>query len=113
MQSAPPTPRSSASGASSWRHVTADLAGIRGDAFTNASRVEANLVHALGAIAAGIRWTWHRFDPTGVSVVGMGPHVRVALHTWPETKRATVDVYAPVPDLEGVLSRVANSLLSA
>lgn len=110
MDNAPPSSRSCAS---SWRHVSADLAGAPEEAFTSASTVEASIARGLGAIATGIRWTWHRFDPTGVSVVGLGPHVRIALHTWPETHRATLDVYAPEPDLESLLRRVTTSLLGA
>ena len=105
---APPSSRSSAA---TWRHVTADLAGVDAAAFTHASHVEAKLVAGLGDVAAGISWTWHRFDPTGVSVVGLGPRVRVALHTWPERRSATLDVYAPDPGLEGLLKGVARALM--
>lgn len=103
-------PPSSRSCAATWRHVTADLAGVHAEAFTRASDVEAKLASGLGAIAVGIHWTWHRFDPTGVSVVGLGPCVRVALHTWPERGSATLDVYAPDPGLEGLLRGVVAAL---
>jgi S-adenosylmethionine/arginine decarboxylase-like enzyme len=100
------------SSAAAWRLVTADLANVSPTAFTEAARVEAALARGLGPLAVGIHWMWHRFDPTGVSVVGMGPRVRVAFHTWPERGRATVDVYAPDPNLEPILQRLSSVLLA-
>jgi S-adenosylmethionine/arginine decarboxylase-like enzyme len=104
----PPSSRSAA-----WRHVSADLEGVRDEAFADPRMVETYLARGLGAVAAGIHWTWHRFDPTGVSVVGLGPCARVTLQTWPERHRATLDVYAPDPDLDMVLQRLSGELLRA
>jgi S-adenosylmethionine/arginine decarboxylase-like enzyme len=104
----PPSARSS-----TWRHVSAELEGVRDEAFADPRQVEAYLARGLGAVAAGIHWTWHRFDPTGVSVVGLGPSARVSLSTHPERHCATLDVYAPDPDLDNVLQRLSGVLLGA
>jgi hypothetical protein len=41
---------------------------------------------------------YHRFEPQGFSVVRLGPSCTVALHTWPELHRATLDCYGVPAD---------------
>lgn len=37
----------------------------------------------------------HHYAPQGLSLVRHGPGCRLALHTWPEWRVATLDVWAP------------------
>lgn len=47
----------------------------------------------------------HAFEPHGDSVAVLGEACRVVLHTWPEHRLVTVDVYAPSPiSLEPLVS---------
>ena len=53
----------------------------------------------------------HRFQPQGVSLLLLGPQLRLALHTWPERGLATLDVLGPEAELLGlVVEGVAQRL---
>jgi hypothetical protein len=41
----------------------------------------------------------HAFSPQGLSDVCWGARGRIAIHTWPEWGRATVDIWAPDADV--------------
>jgi S-adenosylmethionine/arginine decarboxylase-like enzyme len=42
----------------------------------------------------------HRFDPFGFSLVALGTSGRLAIHTWPERRFATIDLWLGTPTLD-------------
>jgi S-adenosylmethionine/arginine decarboxylase-like enzyme len=108
------SPREPASpgGCDAWRLVAADVTGVPAGLLDEVERLQLALETGLGESAEGMRWLSHRFTPRGVSVVGTAARVRIVLHTWPETSRATLDLYAVSAHPEGVLRRCIDELLS-
>jgi hypothetical protein len=49
---------------------------------------------------------YHAFSPQGLSDVCWSERGRIAIHTWPEWRRATIDVWAPSADLARWLEEV-------
>lgn len=61
------------------------------------------LARALVPLATEVT---HAFEPHGLSVVRLGAMATVALHTWPEVQRATLDCYGvTVTTLDNCLER--------
>ena len=52
----------------------------------------------------------HEFAPQGLSVVVLGERARVAIHTWPEWRTASVDVWAASSSLESAIQAAFNEL---
>jgi len=74
-----------------WHLATVDLGGLPGSLLSDAARLERTLGRAFADIA--VVWFHHEFSPAGVSMTGASRAARVAVHTWPETGAATVDVW--------------------
>lgn len=90
-----------------WR----DLADVPHGLFDD-ERLERALRSALGPRAGGAVWVRHRFAPRGLSLVGIGLGVRVALHTWPERRALSLDMYGTDPGLETLFARCLEALLA-
>ena len=100
-------------------HLTADLAGCRCDArwLTDAGALLAACVQAVRA--AGLRPVAqfaHAFDatpdgPGGVTATVLLAESHLCVHTWPERRGATLDVY--VCNVGGDHSAAARHLLDA
>lgn len=73
-------------------------------------RVERALRDALGVRAASAVWVRHRFLPRGLSLVGVASTIRVALHTWPERRALSFDVYGTDLELETLFTRCLHAL---
>ena len=54
----------------------------------------------------------HAFSPQGLSDVCWGERGRIAIHTWPEWGRATVDIWAPGADVVRHLDDIVQLLAS-
>jgi S-adenosylmethionine decarboxylase len=95
-----------------WRLLTADLSGIAPERLNDPAALEAVLTRCLLQVLghAPTRWVCHRFDPQGVSLVGSAARVRVAVHTWPELRAATMDVWSDRAALTEAVERCATLL---
>jgi hypothetical protein len=92
--------------------VTTDLSGLSRDVLDDAGRLE-DLIGLCLEESLGFApkvWSRHRFTPQGVSLIGHGPRIRAAVHTWPELGVATFDVWSDVADIVTALEGVATSL---
>jgi S-adenosylmethionine/arginine decarboxylase-like enzyme len=77
-----------------WRRFSADYTGQSARLLDDIDELERCLQGCL--TRAGLQlevWIRHRFHPQGVSLLGLGESGRVALHTWPELRSATVDLW--------------------
>jgi S-adenosylmethionine/arginine decarboxylase-like enzyme len=75
-------------------------------------RLERALRAGLGSRAAAAVWIRHRFTPHGLSLVGVGSTIRVALHTWPERRTLSFDAYGTDPELEMLFARCLDAFLT-
>ncbi len=96
-------------------HLTADLRGCP-PTLTLLHEPEALRTLCLAAVAAAglqaVGELFHRFPaPGGVTGVVLLAESHLAVHTWPELRGVTLDVY--VCNLNGDNSRRAESLLAA
>lgn len=95
----------------SWGLLTADLRGVKEAVLDDLALLRETVAHCLTAVGAHpIRWVGHEFEPQGVSLVGHGSNVRVALHTWPELGWATIDLWAAGPDAQLALDLCCAAL---
>ncbi len=53
-----------------------------------------------------------RFDPSGFSLAHFGETARIAIHTWPERRMATIDIWMSLRHLEGRDIALSNWLES-
>lgn len=95
-----------------WRLFTADLSGVLARVLDDASQLEALLSRCLEGASGHRPHTWlrHRFDPQGVSLLGQGARVRVAMHTWPELGSATLDIWSDLPEAGDAIQLCASAL---
>lgn len=91
-----------------WHSATADLRGLDPALLQGAGRLEELLGRVLGA--PHVAWSRHEFSPQGVSVVGVSPHVRVVLHTWPESGASTLDVWSADENPVSIVELAATEL---
>ena len=101
------------SGARTWCLVTVDVDGASARLLGDEREMLAALSRVLGDAAGGLAWVTHRFQPHGLSLLGAGPRLRVAVHTWPERHAATIDLYGAVPELTQLARRCGESLAGA
>ena len=74
------------------RHLTGTLSADF-DSLNNAQLVEqACLTAAVDANATVLNVTTHKFEPQGVTSLILLGESHLAIHTWPELKRAMVDI---------------------
>lgn len=100
-------------------HLTADLYGCRCDAawLTDADRLGQWCVEAVEAVGLqAVNKLFHTFPagpggPGGVTATVLLAESHVCLHTWPEQKAVTVDVY--VCNFSGNHSAKARGLMYA
>ncbi|HEX4335851.1 MAG TPA: S-adenosylmethionine decarboxylase [Polyangiaceae bacterium] len=96
-----------------WSLATADLVSVPSAALDDADwlvgELERTLSHSLGALT----WRTHRFEPSGLSVVGTGPLGRVIVHTWPEHGALTVDLYGDARSVEAALGESVAGLMQS
>lgn len=77
-----------------WRLLTADLSGLSSRILDDAALLQGILIRSLRALELEVGHCFrHEFVPQGVSLLGHGPRVRFALHTWPERGSITLDVW--------------------
>jgi S-adenosylmethionine decarboxylase len=95
-----------------WRLLTADLSGIAPERLNDPAALEAVLTRCLLQVLghAPRHWVCHRFDPQGVSLVGSAARLRVAVHTWPELRAATMDLWSDRAGLTEAVERCAAML---
>jgi S-adenosylmethionine/arginine decarboxylase-like enzyme len=95
-----------------WRRASRDTDTPRADVLDDLPILEAILSEelALDPDGGGVVWTRHRFEPQGVSLFAQGPHVRVALHTWPERRVATLDVWSDRVALDLEVERIVRRM---
>ncbi len=69
-------------------------------------------VEQLGAKPDSLETVFHKFEPQGLSGSVMSPAALVTIHTWPEDRAATLDLYfySAEADPEPVLRDLAESL---
>ena len=111
MSPPPDATRPASSG--SWHQQTCTLHwGTRSLAGITPEHLRASIEEVCAIVGLQLaQLLEHRFQPQGVSLVLLGPQLRLALHTWPERGLATLDVLAPQAELLGlVVEGVAQRL---
>lgn len=94
-----------------WKLFTADVSGIGSRALNQAKDLQKILTRVLAAEGLELtRWLQHQFAPQGVSLLGFGAYGRIALHTWPEYGRATLDLWTCTPRGRQVLAACATGI---
>lgn len=92
----------------------AEIYGCDVAALEDVRHVEAAMrlaVVGLGAPAHLVEAVFHKFEPQGLSGSVMSSVALVTVHTWPEERAATLDLYFHLPDAdpEPVLHDLARS----
>jgi len=75
-------------------HELLDMYGCAADLLDDPARIARALREASDR--AGATWLGeasHRFDPAGVTCVGLLAESHIALHTWPEIRFAAADIF--------------------
>lgn len=76
------------------RHLLLEFYDCGVDFLNNPAKVEKVLVAAAKAAQTQIiKTVFHRFNPYGVSGVVVIAESHLAIHTWPEYKFASIDIY--------------------
>lgn len=71
------------------------------ETFATADRIEALSEGVAGFLGIPMPGQdAHLFEPYGVSLVRFGVRGRLAIHTWPERRVATIDVWGPAATLD-------------
>ena len=94
----------------SWALATADVAGVAAAALGDVEQLAALLEGCLATVIGTPAWQVHRFAPHGASLVGTAPNGRVILHTWPERRALTLDLYAAATEAEALLESAVRAL---
>jgi S-adenosylmethionine/arginine decarboxylase-like enzyme len=89
---------------STWALATADVLAVPAHALEDVEGLATRLGLRLGAGIGAPVWHVHRFAPHGASLVGTAPLGRVIVHTWPERRALTMDLYAAARDAERLLA---------
>jgi S-adenosylmethionine decarboxylase len=93
----------------------AEIYGCDVTQLEDARNVESALREAvtqLGARPGSIEAVFHKFEPQGLSGSVLSPAALIAIHTWPEDRAATLDLYfyRSNTDPEAVLKELARHL---
>ncbi len=96
-----------------WILLALDVEAIEPAAVGDAAVVELRcwLAGLLG-FAAPPRQIQHAFAPQGLSDVCWSERGRLAIHTWPEWGRATIDIWAPSADVVRRIEQLVPFLTS-
>jgi S-adenosylmethionine/arginine decarboxylase-like enzyme len=77
-----------------WRRFFADYSDQNARLLDDVDELERCLQGCLARAGLVLDvWVYHRFQPQGVSLLGLGESGRIALHTWPELRSATIDLW--------------------
>ncbi|MAE66425.1 MAG: adenosylmethionine decarboxylase [Phycisphaeraceae bacterium] len=75
------------------RHVIVDLYGCPRELIDDVEFVRATLVEAAQrSISTLLQEVSHRFEPQGVTVVGLLAESHISIHTWPEHQYVAADI---------------------
>jgi S-adenosylmethionine/arginine decarboxylase-like enzyme len=96
-----------------WTLLALDVEADEPAAFCDAAVAELRswLADLLG-FAALPRRVHHSFAPQGLSDVCWDQRGRIAIHTWPEWGKATIDLWAPAADVARRLDELIPQLAS-
>lgn len=76
------------------RHIIVELSGCRSDILGDPERIKEIMTRSAVAAETEVREVAvHKFSPQGVSCVVVIAESHLAIHTWPETGYAAVDIY--------------------
>lgn|SRR5690606_8793287 len=76
------------------RHIMCEAYGCDPEVLNDRKRVETIMVEAALQAGAEVREVvFHQFSPQGVSGVVVISESHLAIHTWPELRYASIDVY--------------------
>ena len=101
------------SSSSRWQLHTEDVTGVNARMLNDAPLLESALRRCLGdAGFSPARWVSHQFEPRGASVVALGAALRLVVHTWPELRIATLDLWTSALPAESILDLCVRALRS-
>lgn len=76
------------------RHILVEFTGCNADVLNDVSAIEKSMIQAAQTAGATvISSNFHHFSPWGVSGVVVIQESHLAIHTWPEYKYASVDLF--------------------
>jgi S-adenosylmethionine/arginine decarboxylase-like enzyme len=97
-----------------WEARVADYRDLDAASLNDPDSVELCLRQAVIALGASMtRIVRHPYAPQGLSLIGLGEHVRAALHTWPELGQATLDLWTDLEGAEKALESCRHALGAA
>jgi S-adenosylmethionine decarboxylase len=77
------------------QHLIVELSGCNAACLSDVSKVESIMIAVAKAVNATIVSTlFHYFKPQGVSDVVVIAESRLAVHTWPEQRCVSMDLFA-------------------
>ncbi len=92
-------------------HILLDCFDIASDSLDDPKFLVGMLEDAAGAAQATVLASHqHRFEPHGVSALCILAESHISIHTWPESRSATIDIYTcgttakPIAAAEHILS---------
>jgi len=94
------------------QQIVLDLYECEAERFDDIEWVQKTLVEAAErARATIVDLIFHKFSPWGISGVVVIAESHIAIHTWPETRYAAVDVFTcgPVLDLERAAAHLVDA----
>jgi S-adenosylmethionine decarboxylase proenzyme len=87
------------------RHMLVEFYNCNPDALDDVALVEQEMNHAARECGATIvQSSFHRFEPYGVSGVVVIAESHLAIHTWPEYRYASVDLYTCGGDIDPMVA---------
>ena len=86
------------------RHLIAELYGCQSARLGDVDWIEARMLAAAECIGATVKgWSFHRFEPGGVSGAVVIAESHLSIHTWPEKGYVAIDIFScgPIDPLPG------------
>ena len=76
------------------RHLIAEFYGSRCGRLDDVTWIEERMLAAAELIGATVKgWSFHRFEPNGVSGAVVIAESHLSIHTWPEKGYAAIDIF--------------------
>lgn len=76
------------------RHLTVDMYGCIFESLDNVDFVKETLITAINeANMTLLNFTYHKFEPQGLTVVGLLAEGHISIHTYPKMNYTAIDVF--------------------
>ena len=82
-------------------HIIAEFSGCPPDLLNDAKRLESILIEGINTCGLfQLNVISHKFEPIGVTVISIINESHIAIHTYPEARHASIDIFHCSPNSE-------------